>query len=503
MIDRRATLQTLFGMMALSSCPSWSLADAPIGAQADFVKALKTHPFLTGYSGAQAAAITSPVNITYGAVPPSLRGTLYRNGPAFHDLGSDRYHHWFDAPGMIQKFTFHDGHITHAGRLIATRRNQQEWAQKKIMFSAFGTAEPSLRSGGSADGQNVANISVIYHAEELLALWEGGSAHSLDDQSLETKGRKIWTEDLDGLPFGAHPRCDRDGSLWNIGYLTHPSALILYHISAEGQLLRRHVIPQKVTAMIHDFMVTDSKLLLLMPPFLATNEAAHHFADLFSWHADEPATLLVIDKQDFRILATMEMPPFWVFHFGNATDISADEIKFDYIHHDKPDFITKVGYDIIRGSWNGRPSAKTSYRQAHINLRDKTMTSEAIPDLQDVEFIKTNPHATLDNHRYVVMVGYHPEASIPGFNRLWLFDRYSGAARFYDAARTVMLEEHLIVPKSDNMEGFWIIGTSLDWQKSVTSVTIFDGPDISQGPVMIADLDIALPLGLHGHFVPH
>ena len=66
-----------------------------------------------------------------------------------------------------------------------------------------------------------------------------------------------------------------------------------------------------------------------------------------------------------------------------------------------------------------------------------------------------------------------------------------------------MLEEHLIVPKSDNEEEFWIVGTSLDWQKSVTSVTIFDGPDISQGPVMTADLDIALPLGLYGHFVPH
>ena len=37
---------------------------------------------------------------------------------------------------MIQKFTFFDGHITHAGRLIATRRNQQEWAQQKILFSA-------------------------------------------------------------------------------------------------------------------------------------------------------------------------------------------------------------------------------------------------------------------------------------------------------------------------------------------------------------------------------
>src|SRR3982750_2798638 len=36
-----------------------------------------------------------------GALPAKLEGTLYRIGPARHDVYGERYRHWFDGDGMV------------------------------------------------------------------------------------------------------------------------------------------------------------------------------------------------------------------------------------------------------------------------------------------------------------------------------------------------------------------------------------------------------------------
>lgn len=35
-----------------------------------------------------------------GRFPPAVKGVLFRNGPAIHDMGGLRYQHWFDGDGM-------------------------------------------------------------------------------------------------------------------------------------------------------------------------------------------------------------------------------------------------------------------------------------------------------------------------------------------------------------------------------------------------------------------
>lgn len=88
-----------------------------------------------------------------------------------------------------------------------------------------------------------------------------------------------------------------------------------------------------------------------------------------------------------------------------------------------------------------------------------------------------------------------------GFNRLVLVNRGTGSATSFDVGKTEILEEHLIVPKPGNTADFWILGTVLDWHKGTTGLSIYEGLHLSDGPVMKAELDIALPLGLHGVFL--
>lgn len=487
--------------MAASALPSSLQAKSIIGDQATFLKALEEKPWLLGYLGTRETELQANLRIVSGRIPTDLQGHFFRNGPALHNIGQDRFGHWFDAPGMVQRFTFANNLVTHHGRLVETSRNVAEAEAGDILFSAYGTHGHDLGSGGSADGQNVGNISLVQHAGELLALWEGGSAHVIDPDTLKTEGRKDWSPETTGLPFGAHPRVDQDGSMWNIGYSTDPAALILYHISAEGQLLQTHILPQTATPMIHDFMITASKIVIVAPPYAASNMESETFADRFEWKSAQPTQILVIDKNDLSDVSVIEIDPFWVFHFGNAYDISPTEIGFDFALHDNPSFNSKDAFAVMDGSWDGAASAASRYVQAKIDLKRKSVALEKAPEYGQVEFIQTDSRENLLRHRYALMLAQPGGADVFGFNRLVLVDRNTGNASHFDVGKTEILEEHLIVPKPERNDEFWIIGTALDWQRGLTNLSVYDGKQLADGPIMKAELDLALPLGLHGTFI--
>lgn len=500
-MDRRTFSKLLAGALTASALPAPLRAQSPIGDQQAFRAALAEKPWLLGYLGAPATELHGNIASMTGRIPSDLKGQFLRNGPALHNIGPDRFLHWFDAPGMVQKFTIGDGRISHHGRLIDTARNRTEARDGRIAFSAFGTHGHGLSSGGSADAQNPANISLIEHSGELLALWEGGSPHIIDAETLETRGRKTWTAETNGLPFGAHPRLDRDGSIWNVGYSADPSVLVLYHISASGKLLQTHILPQPAGPMIHDFLLTDTRLILILPPYRATNDADSAFIDTFEWRGSDTTQILVVDKNDLSKVTTVEADPFWVFHFGNAYDFSPTEVAFDFAHHDDPTFMTQDAFAAMDGSWDGASSAASRYVQARLYLSARQLRLEQAPELGQAEFIQTDPRQNLSAHRHALVLAQPAGAQAFGFNRLLLVDRQTGATTHFDTGTTEILEEHLIVPKPGSTDDFWIIGTSLNWQSARTCLSLYEGLNLGDGPVFRAELDIALPLGLHGTFL--
>lgn len=490
------------GLITAASLPAPLQARSPLGDQAAFLTALKEKPWLLGYLGTSEIELQASLQITSGSVPAKLEGHFFRNGPARHNIGTDRFMHWFDAPGMIQRFSFANGAVTHQGRLIDTARNAVETAAGGIRLASFGTHGPGISTGGSADAQNPGNISLIEHAGELLALWEGGSPHVINPETLESQGRKSWSPDTEGLPFGAHPRVDKDGSIWNIGYSVNPAALILYHISAPGQMLQTHVLPQSATPMVHDFVITDTKIVIIAPPYTSSNAQAASFVDLFEWDANQPTQVLVIEKDDLSAVTQIEIDPFWVYHFGNAYDVSVSQIGFDFALHDDPTFMTKDAFAAMDGSWDGAASAASRYAQATVNLRTKSVQIENAPEFGQVEFLQTDMRENLSSHQYALMLGQPDGKDVFGFNRLVLVDRSTGQASSFDVGNTEILEEHLIVPKPGHGSDFWIMGTTLDWQKGVTNLAVYEGKHLADGPIMQAQMDLALPLGLHGTFLP-
>ena len=57
-----------------------------------------------------------------GHLPPTLQGTLYRNGPGRFDRGGLRKRMLLDGDGMLQVYQFHQGQVRFRTRFVRTPR---------------------------------------------------------------------------------------------------------------------------------------------------------------------------------------------------------------------------------------------------------------------------------------------------------------------------------------------------------------------------------------------
>src|SRR5262245_46638219 len=101
----------------------------------------------------------------HGQIPTDLRGTLYRIGPARHDVYGDRYRHWFDGDGMVHAIHLEDGAVAYRNRFVATAGKAEEDAAGRRLYGGFGTPPAGgpfarLRHRG---GKNAANTNIVYH----------------------------------------------------------------------------------------------------------------------------------------------------------------------------------------------------------------------------------------------------------------------------------------------------------------------------------------------------
>ncbi len=182
-----------------------------------FHAALSEQPQLLGWASASTDRLDASNLRLEGMLPADLRGTLWRNGPGIHERFGERYRHWFDGDGWLHEYRFSGTAVNYRGRVLQTPKRARESAAGRRLYMAFDTPMPSnglpVRR---PDDMNVANISVLPHHGELLALWEAGSASIINPETLAWQGFKTWRKDMQGMPFTAHPKVDTDGTLWAI-----------------------------------------------------------------------------------------------------------------------------------------------------------------------------------------------------------------------------------------------------------------------------------------------
>jgi len=436
-----------------------------------------------------------------GRFPDAVAGTLYRNGPAGHDLGGERYRHWFDGDGMVQRFVIEGTDVRHQGRYVATPKRVAEARAGRRLAEGFGTMPPGAEPPTSPDSINVANTSVLPMQGEVLALWEGGSATRLDARTLETLGVKTWRPDFAGMPFSAHPKTDLDGTVWNFGVSAAQSMLSLYEIAPDGTLRRASAIPVAELPMIHDFAVTERHLVFLMPPLVydgKRKEAGASFLHAHVWRPELQMRVLVVDKKNWEQRQLLTLPAGFLFHVGNAWEEDTPGgalIHIDYVRSEDAGSVFTTNREVMRARWVKR--ADPHLAVATLNLRTGRATQNALA--LDAEFPRIDPRRVGLRHRHVVHAT-QTMADRPGFTAVARTNVETGRSQRFDYGRQAMAEEHIFVP--DGRGPGWILGTVLDFGQQKTLLSCFAADRLASGPVAQAALPYALPLGLHGAFVP-
>jgi len=433
------------------------------------------------------------MKLVRGRAPRGLSGALYRNGPAQLQYGSAYASHWFDGDGLVHRIALEDGKAIHTGRFIQTNKRIAEQKAQKFLAPGFGTVGAPDFPVQSSDDVNAANTSVVMSGGEMLALWEAGSAFRLDPVTLETRGPKVWRDDLKAMPFLAHPKREPDGRLWNLA-VSGPNVGI-YRISPAGALESFGLVNIGAASYIHDWTMTATRLIILVQPWIQTRSTPP-FIDGFEWRPQEGMKILIVDKDDLSKKRWAQAPARAFYHTGAAWEEKGGVIRLDGSFYPSPVLGSGGGADEIKGKMPAAPRVDPRLTQITIPL-----TGDAV--LTETEYLGEFPQVDPRRHglqrRLTAMVsGDSPNR--PGQTALTVYHWESGKADVHDFGPGHMIEEHLFVPKPGGAseKDSWLIGTTINIARQASEVHVFDASDVNGGPVATWRAGYSWPLGFHG-----
>lgn len=458
-----------------------------------FNQALSRDPKLVGYANYTEERVVEHLRIE-GQFPKQLRGQLFRNGPALFERGDIRYGHLFEGDGMIHAFDFKDGQVSYQNRFVRTDKFNKEQAADRFLydFSGLGIQQPSPIT--SADSINPANTNVLPVGDDIWALWEAGSAHKLDPETLQTKGKITLDPGLKGMPFSAHPKVEADGTIWNFGLDYASGKIILYRLKPNGQLGRFGLIDGQYHAMLHDFLVTEKHLLVILPSVKMNREAAS-FMQGQTFDSDQPMRVLVVDKNDLTVRSTHEFPACFLFHFGNAWEDPDGTIHFDGCRYPNLD-IMQVIERVMAGQ--SVPNNEAYSQTVMFTIRPDGRTDQQFFSGIS-EFPRIHPSLTGMANQKVYTIGGHPDGG--WMQTVRSLNVHTGRVDEYDYGDDYLVEEHIVIERDGkSTQPAWLLGTALHWPSKQSCVAVFDAENISAGPMAKAWLPFHIPLGFHGNF---
>ena len=465
-----------------------------------FARASTTRSWTVGYRSFDRDRVEGTAQLS-GTWPDELRGQLYRNGPARHERGGLRYAHRWDGDGLLQRFDLSSASVRHIARYVETAKYRRDSAKGAIVTSGFGTKVPgSAVFDGDVDEANAANINVVKFGDELLALWEAGSAYRVDPIALDTRGPKVWSDRSRSKPFSAHPRMERDGTMWNFGVDPIADELLLYRIAPDGQLLDLRTVHIERIAPVHDFALTRRYLVFLLPSLTLSRdrlEAGKSFAEACQWSPDLGMRVLVVDKNDWST-RRFELDAGCLFHVAQAWEDNEGRVNVEYMRSDNP-LPLLTGWSVMRGEYRHQPGARLTL--ASIDLSTGTATQRIVGE-RDAEFPVVSP-ADVGGRAALMLclerTGDRP-SDIPDYDTVALHP-VDGHTTRHVYGNDYLVEEHLFAGQRDGVAPRWIVGTALDLRSRQTVLSVFDVTGLGDGPIAQARLPYAMPVGLHGSYV--
>ena len=449
-----------------------------------------SEPWRGGFTGATQAFKTTKLNVE-GNWPVDAFGNFYRNGPTRVERNGVHLQHWFDGDGMVNRFAITAKGIFHSGQFVATEKYLREEAEQKYLYNATGTVIPNATSPRNNDTVNVANTALLPWQNELLALWEGGSAYRLNPDTLTTLGEQKWSDELAHVPFSAHPLLEKDGSLWNFGFVPYgkQARLLIYHINTNNQVigLGNIILPQR--GYFHAFAQTTDYLIFYVSACIY--EQGETFLKAFHWRPEVGSKILVINKNALDKPRWFDVPAEFVFHFGNAWQDN-NSIHVVMARYKDASLMLNAMHKVMIGEQPELEHAQMTIAKINLQTGSVTLNASGI----NLEFPNYNPDAAGPTTIY----GTHatsPERKFFG-DSIAAMHPEKGLLAHYCFGANVIAEEPLLIRTSKNN---YLIASYYNYDKQHSGVALFDAHNLNNGPIAQATMNYVLPLGFHGCFV--
>lgn len=494
--------------------------------------ASQRNPYLEGnFAPVGGEHDAAPLEVIAGAIPPDLRGTLYRMspGPRFEPPNPALYH-WFDGDGMIDAFHIEDGSVSHGNRWVRTRKLALEERAGHALFGgirdlaistsvegwlALGLSAAELvglRAGGLlgrppsvaqirriVPSMDRSNTSIAMMAGRLLSLIEGSAAHEIEPRTLATIGTFDFGGVVDPLKGAmvAHPKIEPGtGTVYTFGYWTGGPGLTYHVIGSDGIPRLTRDIETAYPAMMHDFSVTASRAIFYHLP------AVLHFDDpgdprTIRWQPSRGARLGVVPRDDPAApVRWYEIPPCYVFHPMNAFD-DGGAVVLDIVRYARLPLFDGGGESLNPGFEEYPPGMLVRLR---LDL-DSGRLSETVMDDAPCEFPVVDPRFGMRPYRVGWVVARRGATCGRGImNAIGRVDFQTGDVRYRVLGRSSYTNEALFIPRrEDAPEGDgYLITTVYHAEEGVSDLLILDATDLEGEPVAVARARRRVPYGFHG-----
>ncbi len=442
-------------------------------------------------------AVDLPVD---GTIPTDLDGAYLRNGPnpEFTPLGS--YTFPMEGDAMVHAVWIEGGKARYRNRYVHTQGMKAEQKAGRNLFGGMMTptfVDTALLGPDPDPGWPFRLdpfINVVRHNGIYLALAEGLPPYQVTGE-LDTVGRY----DFAGkLPTGmcAHPRVDPvTGEMITFRYDVQAPMLSWAVTGADGTVVRRETAVDGVDKpyMIHDFMITEHHVVLVVSPLVLDIDAMMTGGSVLAWHGEDGTRIAVIPRHGDDPVRWMHGDAFWAWHFANAHEVG-DDIVFDLCWWNQPPL----------GSGRADLPARGGFARAH--LRPSARTFDITHhDTQGCEFPRIDDRLVGRANRYATISRKSGKVALETgeFDQLARYDVDAGTCVSHDS--DLVIGEVAFAPRTrgtDELDGYYLTyGTDVAVSRSW--LLIWDAATFPGEPVARVALPQRVPNGLHGNWMPH
>ncbi len=433
-----------------------------------------------------------------GEIPTKLVGAFMRDGPNVA-YQPNHYVYPLDGDGMVHAVYFKDGHVCYKNRWVQTSHLLTERKFGHTIYGSVGklleVPQEVIDAGGEPNPvRNTANTNVIYHGGKLLAMWEGGFPHLLNND-LSTVGPYDYDGALKpGDALTAHPKvCPETGQLVSCTQRWDSGNYYVQIFDKNARHLRTIPVEFDRKGIIHDLQITDNYVIIFYAPAFHSVEKAMRGEDPFEWQPELGTKIIVVPRDGNSDYRVFETDAFFSWHFCNGFE-DGGKIVIDYI------WINSIPFTQAQGT-GVEKQPRRMYRM-ELDLATGQVSNERFSDVF-AEFSRVDERRMGKPYRYGFATCSNRDwGDAHGYNCTGQFDFETGRTSLWEYGEEANAGEpvHVPNPDSDREEDGWLMCFVYNPGEGAF-LSILGAGDVTRGPVAKVHIPGRVPNGFHANWM--